>query len=344
MKNIRKSSSGKNIGQNIKKIRASKKMTLKALAEETGLSIGYLSQLERGLTTVSKGTCAKLAAALGVSTDELSYNERLSGKKDICIIGGGNMGSAIATGIVTNGIAEAANVTVSDVSEAVLRPLKSKLKINTVTDNKEAATKANVLILAVKPAYLDGVLEEISGLVADDTLVVSIVAGRKISYLAEKLGEKQKIVRVMPNTPALVNAGMSALCPSKNVTARELKSITEIFSGLGKAVVLEERMFDAVTAVSGSGPAYVYMFIQALADAGVREGLPRDVALELAAQTVLGSAKLVIETAKHPEQLKDEVCSPGGTTIEAVAALEEAGFRNAIMQAVKACADKSRNM
>ena len=263
--------SGKNIGQNVKKIRIGQKMTLKALAAATGLSIGYLSQLERGLTTVSKGTAAKLAAALGVCTDELNYNERLSGRKDICVIGSGNMGSAIIGGIISSGIAEAANVTVSDINESAMRPLKSKYKINTTTDNKEAATKANVLILAVKPAYLEDVLGEIADLINEDTIIVSIAAGRSIEYIEKLVGERHKIIRVMPNTPALVGAGISAVCPNANVGAKELKGVVEIFSALGRAEVLPERYFDAVTAVSGSGPAYVYMFIEALADAGVRE-------------------------------------------------------------------------
>lgn len=336
--------SGKNVGHNVKKIRISQKMTLKALAAATGLSIGYLSQLERGLTTVSKGSAEKLAAALSVTIDELNYNERLSGKKEICVIGSGNMGGAIIGGIISSGVAEAANVTVSDINESIMRPLKNKYKINTTTDNKKAAEKANVLILAIKPAYLDGVLEEISGVIRSDTLVVSIVAGRSIAYIEGLLGSDRKIIRTMPNTPALVGAGISALCPNGNVTAGELKNVVEIFSSLGATEVLEERYFDAVTAVSGSGPAYVYMFIEALADAGVREGLSRDIAVKLAAQTVLGAAKMVSETGKHTSQLKDEVCSPGGTTIEAVASLEQSGLRSAVIEAVRRCADKSRNM
>ena len=207
------------------------------------------------------------------------------------------------------------------------------------------AEAADILFLAVKPVYLDDVIEEVKSAVGAETLVVSIVAGRNLKYLKEAFGRPElKIIRCMPNTPALVLEGCTGVCAGDEVPEEELEKVVDLMSAFGKASVVPERLMDVVVGVSGSSPAYVFLFIEAMADAAVAEGMPRKQAYEFAAQAVLGSAKLVLETGKHPGELKDMVCSPGGTTIQAVKVLEEKGMRAAVIDAVEACISKSRNM
>ena len=201
------------------------------------------------------------------------------------------------------------------------------------------------MFLAVKPVYLDDVIEEVKSAVRAETLVVSIAAGRDLKYLKEAFGRPElKIIRCMPNTPALVLEGCTGVCAGDEVPEEDLEKVVELMSAFGKASVVPERLMDVVVGVSGSSPAYVFLFIEAMADAAVAEGMPRKQAYEFAAQAVLGSAKLVLETGKHPGELKDMVCSPGGTTIQAVKVLEEKGMRAAVIDAVEACISKSRNM
>ena len=225
------------------------------------------------------------------------------------------------------------------------KKIMTRFNITTVPENKKVAEQADVLFLAVKPIFLSEVIEEIKDVVRPETLIVSIAAGRTLAYLREAFGRPElKLVRCMPNTPALVMEGCTGICAGADVTEEELERIVGLMEAFGKASVVPERLMDVVVGVSGSSPAYVFMFIEAMADEAVAAGMPRKQAYEFAAQSVLGSAKMVLETGKHPGELKDMVCSPGGTTIEAVKVLEEKGFRAAVMDAMEACIEKSKNM
>lgn len=261
----------------------------------------------------------------------------------IGFIGSGNMGGAIIGGIVNGGIYEANEIIVSDVSKSALDRINSEFGVNITSDNKVSA-QAEILFLCVKPQYLYGVISEIKDTVTEDTLVVSIAAGQSIKRITEAFGKKIKLVRVMPNTPALVGEGMAAAVPNENVSETEKEAVDKIFSSFGKCEFISEGLMDAVTAVSGSSPAYVFMFIEAMADAAVIGGMPRAQAYTFAAQSVLGSAKMLLETGRHPGELKDMVCSPAGTTIEAAAVLEEKGFRSSVIEAMRACMEKSKSL
>ena len=265
-------------------------------------------------------------------------------KKTIGFIGSGNMGGAMMGGIVGAGLVEKEQIIVSDISEAALFKVKEQYGVNTTLDNGEVAKKSDILVLSVKPHFYASVIKEIKDMVKEDVVIVVIAAGQSIESVTRAFGREMKIAKVMPNTPAMVGEGMAAICPSQSMTEEEIQDVVDIFNSFGKSEIVPESMMDAVTAVSGSSPAYVFMFIEAMADAAVREGMPRAQAYKFAAQSVLGSAKMVLETGKHPGELKDMVCSPGGTTIDAVAKLEERGFRTSVMEAMKACADKSRDM
>jgi len=258
-------------------------------------------------------------------------------------IGCGNMASAIIGGLVSSGLYAGEDIIASDTIEDKLRETGRRLGINTTTDNRETA-KAEILVLSVKPAYLYDVIEGIRDVVTENTLMISIAAGQPIAKIEKAFGKPVKLVRVMPNTPALVGEGIAALAPNDNVTEKELEAAKAIFNSCGKAEVTGEHLMDAVTAVSGSSPAYVFMFIEAMADAAVRAGMPRQQAYTFAAQAVKGSAEMVLKTGMHPAALKDQVCSPAGTTIEAVAVLEERGMRSAVIEAMDACVRKSKSM
>lgn len=252
------------------------------------------------------------------------------------------MASAIIGGVIKSGLYSPEDIIASDKSEVFVAAKGKELWINTTTDNKSVA-KSEVVLLCVKPAFLYDVISEIKDSVGENTLIVSIAAGQSIEKISTAFGKSVKLVRVMPNTPALVGEGMAAVAHN-GVTEAELKKATDIFASCGKAEVVSESLMDAVTAVSGSSPAYVFMFIEAMADAAVRAGMPRDKAYTFAAQAVKGSAEMVLETGMHPGVLKDQVCSPSGTTIEAVAVLEEKGVRSALMEAMNACVEKSKSM
>lgn len=260
-------------------------------------------------------------------------------------IGLGNMASAMIGGMLKKGLVSSQDIIGSDVSEIGRTKAAEQFKIETCADNKKVAAETDILFFAVKPIFLGQVLAEIADVLKEDTIIVSIVAGKSIAFIQEGLGGKaRKIVRCMPNTPALVGEGCTGACPSESVTKEELKQVLDLLQSFGVAQEVPERLMDAVVAVSGSAPAYVFMFIEAMADAAVAEGMPRNQAYIFAAQTVLGSAKMVLETGKHPAELKDMVCSPGGTTIDAVKVLEQKGMRAAVMEAMEACAEKSRNL
>ena len=203
---------------------------------------------------------------------------------------------------------------------------------------------SDIIIVAVKPNVYDIVLEGVKELIDNEKIIVTIAAGKTIESIENVIGNDKKVIRTMPNTPALVNEGMSALCKNKNITDEELNIVKEIFNSFGKAEILNEYLIDSVIGVSGSAPAYVFMFIEAMADAAVLAGMPRNQAYTFAGQAVMGSAKMVLETDKHPGELKDMVCSPGGTTIEAVKTLEAEGFRSAVIKAIGDCIEKSKEM
>lgn len=263
----------------------------------------------------------------------------------IGFIGLGNMAAAMISGILRKGIAVPEDITGSSKTEATAQKIKEKFNITTATDNAQVAREADILFLAVKPIYFEDIIPEIRDNVKAGALVVSIAAGLSLQYLKEVFNRQDiKIVRCMPNTPAMVHAGCTGVCADDEVTQEEMDRVLELLRSFGMASVVPERLMDAVTGVSGSSPAYVALFVEALADGAVAAGMPRKQAYEFAAQSVMGSAKLMLETGLHPGRLKDMVCSPGGTTIQAVKVLEEKGFRAAVMDAVEACVNRSKDM
>ncbi|MEY8001106.1 pyrroline-5-carboxylate reductase [Clostridium sp. Mt-5] len=264
--------------------------------------------------------------------------------KVIGFIGCGNMGGAMIGGIIKASLVTPENIIVGDLNEKKLKKAAERYGVKTTTDNNEVAKNADILILSIKPNSYPAAIKEIKDQVKENVIIVTIAAGKSIKVIEEMFGRKLKVVRVMPNTPALVGEGMAALCPNNKVSKEEIEEVLHIFESFGKGEIVNERLMDVVTSVSGSSPAYVYMFIEAMADAAVLDGMPRSQAYKFAAQAVLGSAKMVLETGRHPGILKDMVCSPGGTTIEAVATLEEKGFRSAVIAAVRSCTKKSREM
>ena len=254
------------------------------------------------------------------------------------------MAGAIIGGIIKSNLVESQNVIASAKTMTNLNKLKDEYNINVTLDAREVVKNSDIVFMAVKPNIFDGVLESVKDLIGDEKIVVSIAAGKSISSMENIIGDDKKIIRTMPNTPALVNEGISALCPNKNIEDEELKIVKGIFDSFGKSEVVGEYLIDSVIGVSGSSPAYVFMFIEAMADAAVVGGMPRKQAYNFAAQSVLGAAKMVIESGKHPGELKDMVCSPGGTTIEAVKVLENEGMRSSVINAVCACIEKSKEM
>ena len=255
---------------------------------------------------------------------------------EIGLIGMGNMGSAVMKALVEKKGAE--KLLFSCRTKEHGERVSGETGVRFEPSNKLVAEKSDLVILAVKPVIYPQVLAEIRDVMGGRKILVSFAPGISIADLTEKLGGFDRIVRCMPNTPAKVGEGMTGVSYDETkFTGEEQERIGDIFRSFGRMVKVEERLMDAVTTVSGSSPAFVFLFINALADAGVRYGLRKSDAIEMAAQTVLGSAKLVLETKEHPEVLKDQVCSPAGTTIEAVAALEEAGFRSAVLKGADAC-------
>lgn len=261
----------------------------------------------------------------------------------IGFIGAGNMATAIIGGIINAGLVEGTQIIAADPAGNKLETLQETYGIQT-GDNKKTAETADILFLSVKPNMFQTVIQEIKNHVLPKTIIVSIAAGQTIENIQTLFEKEIKLVRIMPNTPALVGEAMCAVCANDNVEQNELEQVRSICNSFGKSAVVPESMIHAVVGISGSSPAYAFMFIEAMADAAVLKGMPRNLAYEFAAQALLGSAKMVLETGKHPGELKDMVCSPAGTTIEAVAVLEQEGFRSAVMDAVIACADKSEEM
>lgn len=257
----------------------------------------------------------------------------------IGFIGMGNMGFVILQGLLK--LYRPEDLLFTDVNQERMETVKKQTGVDFVESNAECANQSRIVVLAVKPQYYDAVLKNIKYAVKPEQIVISIAPGITIDSLVKKLGDGKRIVRAMPNTPALLGEGMTGVTYDRGLfTEEEEQEIRAFFQSFGRMEYVEERLMSAVVCASGSSPAYVYMFIEALADSAVRYGLPRDKAYEFAAQTVKGAAEMVLQTGKHPGELKDMVCSPAGTTIAGVAALEEYGFRNAVLKANEACYEK----
>lgn len=262
----------------------------------------------------------------------------------IGFIGLGNMASAMIGGILKKELYSAEDIIGSDKSEDSVQKVAKIFGIHTTTDNLEVAQAADVLILAVKPQFFPEVIAEIKGAVREETLIISIAPGKTMEWIMEHFGRELKLVRCMPNTPALVGEGCTGFCCYKLVSEEEQAQAAAILGSFGRAYQVPENLLDTVVGISGSSPAYVFMFIEAMADAAVAQGMPRKQAYQFAAQAVLGSAKLLLETGMHPGELKDMVCSPAGTTIEGVRILEKNGFRSAVFEALQGAADKGKKM
>ena len=262
----------------------------------------------------------------------------------IGFIGCGNMATAMLKGILKCGEVKNDDMIASAKSDRTREKIEKELGIHKADTNVQVVEFADVVFLAVKPQFLEGVLDEIKSHVRQEQIFISIAPGKTLKWLAEHLGEKTKIVRTMPNTPAMVGEGMTGLCVNSLVTDEDTELAVKLCNSFGKTEIIPENLMDVVTGVSGSSPAYVFMFLEAMADAAVADGMPRAQAYKFAAQAVLGSAKLMLETGKHPGELKDMVCSPAGTTIQAVRILEEKGLRSAVIEAQTACVKKSRGI
>ncbi|MFY9432176.1 MAG: pyrroline-5-carboxylate reductase [Thermacetogeniaceae bacterium] len=266
---------------------------------------------------------------------------KIVNNKKIGVIGTGAMGSALIRGFLKAGLVEPCDVTASDVNNNTLQKLKEQFSVNAAVDNVETARNSEIVIVAVKPGQVKAVLEEITPVIkADHHLIISVAAGVKISFLEENLPAGTPVIRVMPNVPSLAGEGMSALVMGSCAVESHQKVAEALFAAVGRVIVVSEKEIDAVTAVSGCGPAYLAIVLEALADGGVKMGLSRQVALELAAQTMIGTGRMVLN-GEHPAVLKDRVCSPGGSTISGVHVLEKGGLRGVLLSAVEAATKRS---
>jgi pyrroline-5-carboxylate reductase len=264
--------------------------------------------------------------------------------KNIGFIGCGKMAQSMIAGILASNLVSGEKIMASTTTDLSVSLVANKYGILVSKNNKDVAQFADILILAVKPIHYGKIITEVSEFAKKNVIVVTIAAGITLNDIEDAFGRKIKAVRTMPNTPSLVGEGMSAICPNEQVTKEELCDVELFFNSFGKTEIIEEKLMDAIPAISGSSPAYVYMFIEALADGGVKQGIPRNQAYRLAAQAVLGAAKMVLETKTHPGELKDNVCTPGGATIEAVAELEKQQFRGAVLAAMERCYEKTKAM
>jgi pyrroline-5-carboxylate reductase len=262
----------------------------------------------------------------------------------IAFLGAGQMASALARAWAAAGLAGAEDGVASDPSPEARAQFTSRSGWRAVPSNRDAVIEGDMLVLAVKPQVVSSLLTDIRPLIKPHHVIVSIVAGVTLQRLSEEVSGTERLIRVMPNTPCLVGASAAGFSPGPGATAEDIDLVGRLFNAVGKAYRLPERLLDAVTGLSGSGPAFVYVMIEALSDGGVRMGLPREVATGLAAQTVLGAARMVLETDLHPGQLKEMVTSPGGTTIAGLHALERGGVRAALMDAVEAAARRSAEL
>ena len=267
----------------------------------------------------------------------------LTGHK-VGFLGGGAMAEALIAGILKKELLPCSQITVSDVSNSRLTYLQEKYSVVVSDNNRTLVTKSDIVILAVKPFIVEKILLEVKDLFIQNKMIISIAAGLTTACIEELLDVPVPVVRVMPNTPALIGAGISAVATGKYADQQAERKAVAVFSAVGKTVLLQESLMDSVTGLSGSGPAYIYLILEALSDAGVRMGLPRDVATLLSTQTMIGAAGMVLETGEHVAVLKDRVTTPGGTTVAGLFALEEAGVRSALMKAVEAATIRSREI
>ncbi len=265
-------------------------------------------------------------------------------KERIGFIGGGKMAEALIKGILRAKLSSGDKIIVSDVDKKRCELLEEETGIKTVQENDKVISDADIIFLAIKPNVTGKILEEVKSDITPNHLVVSIAAGIPLNFMESFLDEDCRVIRVMPNTPCLVGETAAAYALGKNATVSDGELVGQILSAVGKSFLLEEKQLDAVTGLSGSGPAFIYMVIEALTDGGVKMGLPRDVSTELAAQTTFGAAKMVLEAGMHIGELKDSVTSPGGTTIEGLHALEKGGVRDALINAVEVATKKSKRL
>lgn len=265
-------------------------------------------------------------------------------KNTIGFIGCGNMAQAMMGGLIRSGLFEAQNIITADPSAENCQKMHDRHGITVAASNRDVAEAADYLVLAVKPYIYSEVLREIAGYVKADAIVIVIAVGIEFEDVKGILGDDVKVVRTQPSTPAFVLESDSTICPDNLMTQEDIDAVMAIFNSFGKTEILPEKLMNVVPAIASSAPAYTMLFIEAMADGGVYHGFPRDQAYRLAAQSVYGAAKLVLESGEHPAVLKDQICTPGGTTIEAVKALEDHGFRKAVLAAVDACAQKSKAM
>lgn len=268
----------------------------------------------------------------------------MSLEKRIAFIGAGSMTEALVTGLLKSQLSRGQDMTVTDILPARRDHMQATYGVRVSANNQEAAGWAQILVLSVEPEDLDSVVDEVRPRLNEDALVISVAAGYPIARLAVHLKPDMRTVRAMPNTPSSILAGVTALTFSRHSTKADQETASAIFEAVGHVVVVDEALMDAVTGLSGSGPAYVYLIIEALADGGVRMGLPRQVSELLAAQTVLGSARMLLESGEHPGRLKDRVASPGGTTIAGIERLEEGQFRATLISAVEAATRRAREL
>jgi pyrroline-5-carboxylate reductase len=264
--------------------------------------------------------------------------------KIIAFLGAGNMAEALVKGMLRAGVAAPGEILLTDRRKERLAELEARYGVRTTTDNKEAAAQAAIIVLSVKPQVMNKLLAEIAPALDGKKLVISIAAGVPLAVVERRVGHGVRIIRTMPNTPALVGAGATAISAGEHATPEDMEQAKTLFDAVGKTVVVDETLLDAVTGLSGSGPAYVFLIIEALSDAGVKMGLDRRNAQDLAAQTVLGSAQLLLETGEHPGRLKDQVTSPGGTAIAGLHTLEAGGLRTTLMNAVEAATQRAHEL
>lgn len=258
-------------------------------------------------------------------------------------IGTGNMGSAIIKGIITSGFLESDKINVYDIDEDKIKELGDLYKVKNEKSEKDVVKNSDIIILCVKPNIILQLLEEIKEFITEEKIILSIAAGISIENMEDIIGVK-KIVRTMPNTPAQIQSGMTAVSFNDKISEKDKNIVFSILNSFGKSIEIEEKLMHVYTAISGSLPAYVYLFIESLADGAVLEGMNRQKAYEIISESIIGSAKMVIDTKKHPALLKDEVTSPSGTTIEAIKVLESNNFRGTLIETVRVCTEKSKKM
>jgi pyrroline-5-carboxylate reductase len=247
-------------------------------------------------------------------------------------------------GMIQKGVVSADDILVSVRTEKSVERLTNQFGVQATMENEAVVAGSDLVFLAVKPNQIKNIINLVKNFISPEKIIVSILPGKSLQWLGTEIGKPTKLIRTMPNTPALVGEGMTGVCANDLVTEEELQLVLTLLKSFGRAEVVPEYLMDTVTGVSGSSPAYVFLFLEALADAAVAEGMPRKQAYEFAAQSVLGSAKMLLETGMHPGELKDMVCSPGGTTIEAVAVLERENLRSAVIDATRACIRKSKGV